>query len=86
MAEEMRHHVELQTELNRRAGLNPDEARYAAQRKFGNVGSIQEQARAGKRGNIACVVTSFGIIAGIAPPDAVNVGRFQYKKAPVSIQ
>ncbi len=47
---------------------------------------IQEQARAGKRGNIACVVTSFGIISGIAPPDAVNVGRFQYKKAPISVQ
>ena len=47
---------------------------------------IQEQARAGRRGSIACVITSFGIIAGIAPPDTVNVGRFQYKKAPVSIQ
>jgi hypothetical protein len=47
---------------------------------------IQEQARAGRRGNIACVITSFGIIAGIAPPDTVNVGRFQYKKAPVSVQ
>ncbi|MEJ1973056.1 MAG: hypothetical protein WDM96_11535 [Lacunisphaera sp.] len=47
---------------------------------------IQEQARAGKRGNIACVVTSFGVIAGIAPPDAVSVGRFQYKKAPLSAQ
>ena len=46
---------------------------------------IQEQARAGKRGNIACVVTSFGVISGIAPPDAVNVGRFQYKKAPASV-
>ena len=47
---------------------------------------IEEQARAGRRGSIACVITSFGIIAGIAPPDTVNVGRFQYKKAPVSIQ
>jgi len=47
---------------------------------------IEEQARAGRRGNMACVITSFGIIAGIAPPDTVNVGRFQYKKAPVSIQ
>ncbi len=47
---------------------------------------IQEQARAGRRGNIACVITSFGIIAGIQPPDTVNVGRFQYKKAPTSIQ
>jgi len=47
---------------------------------------IQEQARAGRRGSIACVITSFGIIAGIAPPDTVNVGRFQYKKAPISVQ
>ncbi len=47
---------------------------------------IQEQARAGRRGSIACVITSFGIIAGIAPPDTVNVGRFQYKKAPVVVQ
>lgn len=47
---------------------------------------IQEQARAGRRGNIACVITSFGIIAGTQPPDVVNVGRFQYKKAPTSVQ
>jgi len=47
---------------------------------------IQEQARAGRRGSIACVITSFGVISGIAPPDAVNVGRFQYKKAPTSVQ
>jgi hypothetical protein len=44
---------------------------------------LQEQARAGRRGSIACVITSFGIISGIAPPDTVNVGRFQYKKAPL---
>jgi predicted permease len=48
MAAEMRHHVELQTELNLKAGMNPDEARYAALRKFGNVASIQEQAREGR--------------------------------------
>ena len=62
--------------------------------KLGSIGKdgratpprIEEQARAGRRGSIACVITSFGIIAGIAPPDTVNVGRFQYKKAPVSIQ
>lgn len=45
MAEEMRHHVELQTERNLAAGMSPDEAYYAAQRQFGNVGVIQEQAR-----------------------------------------
>ena len=47
---------------------------------------IQEQARAGRRCNMACIITSFGIIAGIQPPDTVNVGRFQYKKAPTSVQ
>ena len=46
MAEEMWHHVELQTELNIKAGMKPDEARYAALRQFGNVASLQEQARA----------------------------------------
>lgn len=46
---------------------------------------IQEQAKAGRQGNIACVVTSFGIIAGIAPPDAVQVGRNEWKKAPASV-
>ncbi len=48
MGEEMRHHVELQTELNRKAGMNPDEARYAALRQFGNVASLQERAREGR--------------------------------------
>jgi hypothetical protein len=47
---------------------------------------IQEQARAGRRGDIACVITSFGIIAGIEPPETVNVGRFQYKRAAVAVQ
>ncbi len=46
MAEEMRHHVELQTELNIKAGMNAEDARYAALRQFGNVAIIQEQARA----------------------------------------
>lgn len=45
MTEEMRLHVELQTELNRQAGMSPAEARYAALRQFGNVASIQEEAR-----------------------------------------
>ncbi len=45
MAEEMRHHVELQTELNRKSGMSADEARFVALRQFGNVASIQEQAR-----------------------------------------
>ncbi len=45
MGEEMRHHVELQTELNRKAGMDPDEAGYAARREFGNMAVIQERAR-----------------------------------------
>ena len=48
MAEEMRHHVELQTGLNLKAGMNPDEAHYAALRQFGNLAGIQEQAREGR--------------------------------------
>jgi hypothetical protein len=45
MDEEMRLHVELQTERNVAAGLNPNDARYAALRQFGNVASLQERAR-----------------------------------------
>ncbi len=45
MTDEIRHHIELQTELNVKAGMNSDEARYAALRQFGNVASIQERAR-----------------------------------------
>ncbi|HKB56428.1 MAG TPA: hypothetical protein VKC51_02465 [Lacunisphaera sp.] len=47
---------------------------------------FQEQARAGRNGNIACVITSFGVIAGIAPPETVNVGRFQYRRATLAEQ
>jgi hypothetical protein len=46
---------------------------------------IQEQGRAGRQGNIACVITSFGVIAGIEPPEAVKVGNFQWKKAPATV-
>ncbi len=45
MAEEMRLHVELQAGLNRKAGMSAEEALLAAQRQFGNVGVIQQQAR-----------------------------------------
>ena len=48
MSEEMRLHVELQTELNLKSGMSHAEARYAAQRQFGNVASLQEQAREGR--------------------------------------
>src|ERR1035437_6136634 len=45
MSEEMRHHLELQIEENLAAGMNPDEARYLAQRQFGGIEQIKEQAR-----------------------------------------
>jgi putative ABC transport system permease protein len=48
MAEEMRLHLEMQAERNRAAGMSPDEARFAAQREFGNVGMIQQQVREGR--------------------------------------
>lgn len=46
---------------------------------------LQEQARAGRQGDVACIVTSFGVIAGIAPPDEIKFGRFSWKKAPASV-
>ena len=45
MSEEMRLHLELQAEQHVARGMAPDEARYAAQREFGNVGVIQQKAR-----------------------------------------
>jgi putative ABC transport system permease protein len=48
LTEEVRTHVEMATEANVARGMSPDEARYAALREFGNVASIQEQAREGR--------------------------------------
>lgn len=45
MAEEMRLHLQLQIEQNISRGMDPVEARYAAERGFGNIGSVQQQAR-----------------------------------------
>lgn len=45
MAEEMRFHLEMRTEDAIKGGLSPEEAGYTAQRKFGNIGTIQEQVR-----------------------------------------
>ncbi|HET6898249.1 MAG TPA: ABC transporter permease, partial [Vicinamibacteria bacterium] len=44
-AEEMRHHLELQAERNRAAGMSDEEAAFAAQRQFGNLASLREEAR-----------------------------------------
>ena len=48
MAEEMRFHLEQRAADFAADGLAETEARYAAQRKFGNTGSLQEQAREGR--------------------------------------
>jgi len=45
MAEEMRFHLEQRAAELAEEGLSEEEARLAAQRKFGNTGSIQERAR-----------------------------------------
>lgn len=45
MAEEMRFHLEQRAADYAGEGLPPDEARFAAERKFGNIASIQEHAR-----------------------------------------
>jgi len=45
MAEEMRTHVELQTQANLNAGMSPDEARHGALRQFGHADGLKEQVR-----------------------------------------
>jgi predicted permease len=43
--QEMREHIEIETRDNIERGMTPDEAHYAALRKFGNVTRAQEEAR-----------------------------------------
>jgi MacB-like periplasmic core domain len=43
--DEIRQHIELETQENIDRGLTPEEARYAAIRKFGNVMRVKEDAR-----------------------------------------
>ena len=45
MSDEMRAHLEIQTDKNLAAGMPPDEARFAALRQFGGVEQIKEQVR-----------------------------------------
>src|SRR5215813_8969813 len=45
MEEEMRFHLEMQIEQNLDAGMAPEEARYAAQRQFGNQTWLREVSR-----------------------------------------
>jgi len=46
LEEEIREHIARETEENIERGMPPDEARYAALRKFGNVARVQEDTRA----------------------------------------
>src|ERR687892_2249080 len=45
MDEEMRSHIAMRTDANIEAGMNPEEARYAALRQFGWTESIKETCR-----------------------------------------
>jgi putative ABC transport system permease protein len=45
LEEEMRFHLEMKAEENLAAGISPEEARYAAQRQFGNQTLLQEESR-----------------------------------------
>ena len=45
LAEEMRFHLDMQADENRDAGMDPDEARYAARRQFGNATPLKERSR-----------------------------------------
>ena len=45
MEEEIRSHLEMQIEEHERQGMNPEEARYAALRKFGGVEQVKENYR-----------------------------------------
>jgi predicted permease len=43
--EELRYHIERQTEQNIRLGMSPEEAQYAAQKAFGGVEQAKERSR-----------------------------------------
>jgi putative ABC transport system permease protein len=45
MDDELRFHLEKQTEQNIARGMSPKEARYAALRQFGNLGAVKEECR-----------------------------------------
>src|SRR5262245_65053623 len=45
LEEEMRFHLEMKAKENFAAGTSPEEARYAAQRQFGNQTLLQEVSR-----------------------------------------
>ena len=43
--QDIRDHLEMETQDNIERGMSPEEARYAALRKFGNVTRIKEETR-----------------------------------------
>src|SRR5580658_10615769 len=43
--QDIRDHIDLETQDNLARGISPEEARYAALRKFGNVTRVQEETR-----------------------------------------
>ena len=45
LEEEMKFHLEQKAEENLQAGMRPDEARYAAERQFGNQTLLREVSR-----------------------------------------
>jgi predicted permease len=45
LSEELAFHIEQETEENIAAGMSPEEARYAALRKFGGVDQVKEECR-----------------------------------------
>ncbi len=46
LEEEMQSHLEMQAEENRQNGMDAEEARYAARRRFGNATLLREASRA----------------------------------------
>ena len=43
--QDIRDHIERETQDNIERGMSPEEARYAALRKFGNVTRVKEETR-----------------------------------------
>src|SRR5580704_17044247 len=45
LGEEVAFHLAMREEKNRLAGVDPEEARYAARRQFGNTSALKENSR-----------------------------------------
>jgi predicted permease len=44
LEQDIRHHIAIETQANRKSGMSPDEARRSALRKFGNVTRVKEES------------------------------------------